>query len=399
MHLTPHLVLVMVVSSALVNVSDDAEVRLVALLAEAAPSDLIQPTFADECQASIDAGEAGPLLDTILQDKGAIAALLVLEPKYDALAAVSLLAALMQRESRSLQDLAKALLVAHVPGTESRKMSLLSVLYNMRSDANEKTLLLQQMFHLAGESCPRLLEEDQALGDLLKGQTAPTIVTMLDAWNVMDRRDIYTTIANVTTGARKQRFLLLLIESYPDAMEAAKEAAVGAVRDPVTLFVQQRMMMSLPAIQSLKENHAALYGLLQVFQEGKLADYQQYLQSNGGEDKVLKPFGLDSDSSMRNMRILSLCSLAAEYEEIPYTKIAETLQLPSDSEVESWVIAAMSSGLLQAKMDQLQHMVMIERCVVRRFDMEQWKGLQRRLEDWKQNVGSVLHGLKDAQAV
>jgi translation initiation factor 3 subunit M len=389
----------MVVSSALVNVSDDAEIRLVALLAEAAPSDLISPTFAQDCQASMDAGQAGPLLTTILKEKGAVAALLVLEPKDDAVAAVSLLSALMEREKRPIQDLVTALVAAELPNTATRKITLLSVLYNMRSDAKEKTLLLQQMFQLAGDSCPRLLEEDQPLGSMLTGRPSPKIVGMMDAWNVTDRRELYKTIVNVTSDERKQRFLLLLIESYPDAIDAAKEAAIGAIRDPVALFVQQRTMLSLPAIQGLQKDNATLYALLKVFQEGKLSDYQAFLQAQGGEDKVITPFGLTSEACMRNMRILSLCSLASEYEEIPYMKVAETLQLPSDSEVESWVIAAMSSGLLQAKMDQLQNMVMVERCVVRRFDVEQWKVLQRRLEDWKQNVGGVLQGLKDAQTV
>lgn len=34
-------------------------------------------------------------------------------------------------------------------------------------------------------------------------------------------------------------------------LAAAKEAAIGAIRDPVTLFIQQRGMLSLPAIQKL----------------------------------------------------------------------------------------------------------------------------------------------------
>lgn len=123
-------------------------------------------------------------------------------------------------------------------------------------------------------------------------------------------------------------------------------------------------------------------------------DYNAFLQANGGEEKVLKPWGLSSDTCVRQMRTLSLCSLAAEHEEIPYSVVAKTLLLPSDDDVESWVIAAVSSGLLSAKMDQLQHKVIVERCVVRRFDSGQWKLLQSRLKAWKQNVGGVISGLK-----
>ena len=126
-------------------------------------------------------------------------------------------------------------------------------------------------------------------------------------------------------------------------------------------------------------------------------EYHAFLKANGGEAKVLQPYGLSSETCIRQMRILSLCSLSAEHEEIPYSVVAKTLLLPSEDEVESWVIAAVSSGLLSAKMDQLQQKVMVERCVVRKFDMAQWKILQSRLKTWKQNVGGVIGGLKQSQ--
>lgn len=135
-----------------------------------------------------------------------------------------------------------------------------------------------------------------------------------------------------------------------------------------------------------------------IFQEGKLEDYNAFVKENGGESAVLVPYGLSSDDCIRFIRILSLCSLAAEHEEIPYSTIAQTLQLPSEDDVESWVIAAVSSGLLVAKMDQLEQKVMVERAVVRKFDIEQWKALQSRLNLWKQNVSGILEGFKQTQA-
>jgi translation initiation factor 3 subunit M len=137
-----------------------------------------------------------------------------------------------------------------------------------------------------------------------------------------------------------------------------------------------------------------LLALLRVFQEGKLEDYHAFIQSNGG-DAVLKQWGLSPDECIRHMRILSLCSLAAEHEEIPYQVVTDTLQT-NPSDIEKWVIAAVSSGLLSAKMDQLQDKVIVERCVVRKFDMEQWKALQSRLHLWKQNVGGILEAYKES---
>ena len=140
-----------------------------------------------------------------------------------------------------------------------------------------------------------------------------------------------------------------------------------------------------------------MHGLLTIFQEGKLDDYNAFLKENGGEPVILAPYNLSSEECIRYMRILSLCSLAAEHEEIPYSTVARTLQLPSEGEVENWVIAAVSSGLLVAKMDQLQQKVMVERAVVRKFDIEQWTSLQSRLNVWKQNVSAILEGFKQTQ--
>tara|TARA_B110001450_G_C17542998_1_gene449396 strand:- start:412 stop:876 length:465 start_codon:yes stop_codon:yes gene_type:complete len=139
---------------------------------------------------------------------------------------------------------------------------------------------------------------------------------------------------------------------------------------------------------------APLLSLLKVFQEGKLEDYHSFIKSNGG-DAVLSQWGLSAEDCSRHMRILSLSSLASEHEEIPYTVVAETLQTTS-TDVEKWVIAAVSSGLLSAKMDQLRETVVVERSAIRKFDTEQWKALQSRLQLWKQNVGGILDAYKQS---
>lgn len=134
-----------------------------------------------------------------------------------------------------------------------------------------------------------------------------------------------------------------------------------------------------------------LHGLLKVFQEGKLQDYRAF--SNKGA--VLQKYGLSEEACTRHMRILSLCSLAGDTEEVPYDLVAKTLDV-SPEEVESWVIAAVSSGLLVAKMDQMNKKIMVERSVVRKFDMAQWKALQTQLHQWKANLTDVLEALKQA---
>ena len=65
--------------------------------------------------------------------------------------------------------------------------------------------------------------------------------------------------------------------------------------------------------------------------------------------------------------------------------VAETLQVRGDEEVEEWVLRAIQTGLMEAKMDQMQRVVVIQRCTNRVFGPSQWKVkgfLKKRCFDW-----------------
>lgn len=391
-------------SSALVNVVDGAELCLVTLLNESAATGSIRNTFVRDCEACIAHSDASQLLKTIVSEQGAIAALVSLDD--EAVSAISLLAACLDRvegnNAAILNELADSIVsISSSNGAAAKGVSLLATLYNMRSDPTEKVGLLVKMIRLAVSSGDVLEVESSVLGKWME----PTqLSTMLDEWKVepAGRRDLYQAAAEGSqkSPSAKQQFTLLQVESYSKSdvdasgLQAAKQAAIGAIRDPVSLFAQQRKILSLPAVQALEKSDAPLFALLKVFQEGNLEDYNSYIKSNGG-DAVLAQWQLSAEDCARNMRILSLCSLAANNEEIPYATVAKSLQTDA-GDVEKWVIAAVSSGLLSAKMDQLEQKVMVERSVVRKFDMEQWKALQSRLHLWKQNVGGILEAYKQS---
>mmetsp|Transcript_2688 Transcript_2688/g.6273 ORF Transcript_2688/g.6273 Transcript_2688/m.6273 type:complete len:412 (+) Transcript_2688:302-1537(+) len=396
-------------SSALVNVVDGAELCLVRLIADSASPGSIRPAFVSDCESCIAHSDASLLIKTIVAEQGAIAALVSLDD--EAVSAISLLAACLDRVRQGspqlLNQLADSIIAigsAGDAGLSAKAISLLATLYNMRSDPSEKVALLVKIILLAASGASGVLEDENSV--LGKWVDPSRLTTMLDEWKVPreGRRDLYRAAAEgsarLSNSNAEQQFTLLVAETYSKSdtdasgVEAAKQAAIGAIRDPVSLFVQQRKILSLPAVQALETSDAPLLELLKVFQEGKLEDYDSYIKSKGG-DSVLSQWGLSPEDCSRNMRILSLCSLAAEHEEIPYSVVAETLQTDS-GDVEKWVIAAVSSGLLSAKMDQLQQKVMVERSVVRKFDMEQWKALQSRLHLWKQNVGGILEAYKQS---
>ncbi len=67
---------------------------------------------------------------------------------------------------------------------------------------------------------------------------------------------------------------------------------------------------------------------------------------------------MDNEECSRKLRLLSLATLAAANQEVHYSVIAKSLQVPED-EVEVWVIMAIGESILEGKMDQLRKLVIV----------------------------------------
>ena len=150
-------------------------------------------------------------------------------------------------------------------------------------------------------------------------------------------------------------------------------------------------MVGLAAVDALKDDsrYRKLFELLDIFTRGKLKDYLAFALAN---EALLTAHNLQHDVCVRNMRLLSMCSLATEHEEIPYAAIASDLDVPL-AEVEAWVVRTITARLIDAKMDQLQSRVMITRCTHRVFGDGHWAQLQCKLTAWKGNVRSIIDTL------
>lgn len=429
-------------SSTLVNISDDADPRLIRVLA---PSTSNPTAFESKCASAISAGDAAGLLRTVI-DAGAIAGLLKADYTTDeAVSAFSLLTVYLERvdDKKVERGLCGALADAvgkagkgddGAEGNKGEKQSaMVAALFNLRTDGNEKVKLLTKIVELSdvlalSPSEPRGVS---ALADMLDASSIKASLVLWGGDDTIDNatlRPLYKAVSNgmdrvlaklekndneedktvkmkiEAAKKRKQTYMLLLLETYKNESKInsevtayAREASIYAIRDPITLFSTQRRILSLPAVSALKKSESALYDLLKIFMEGKLQDYRDFTAM---PDKmtVFATFKLNEDECMRNMCLLSLVSLASEHEEIPYSAIASTLNIKED-DVERWVIRAVGSGLMDAKMDQLRKVVLVERCAVRQFGTKEWTALKHRLDKWKTNVKGVLDALDKSGAV
>ena len=70
--------------------------------------------------------------------------------------------------------------------------------------------------------------------------------------------------------------------------------------------------------------------------------------------------GAESGARLENTRLLSVCALASNERELSYTKIATALEV-EDTSVEEWVIKAVTADLIEAQIDQLRRVIVIDR--------------------------------------
>jgi len=84
-----------------------------------------------------------------------------------------------------------------------------------------------------------------------------------------------------------------------------------------------------------------------------------------------------------------LATLAAQHKEIPYSLISTTLSV-DEGEVESWIILAISARILDAKLDQLRRVAIINRVTQRAFTKREWEQLGQRLHAWRDSTAAML---------
>ena len=78
------------------------------------------------------------------------------------------------------------------------------------------------------------------------------------------------------------------------------------------------------------------------------------------------------------------------------SKLAKALQVELP-EVETWVLRAIGSGLITAKMDQVQQVVAISNCAERDFGQKQWERLHGSLTEWRDSIRSLLQVLQNSR--
>lgn len=282
--------------------------------------------------------------------------------------------------------------------------------------ATTRLQLLLDIFNAIPSNAPRasfsvfrIIVDFAAANELVTTASAQlrTVEARAESWGLKDaeRRELYVKLARALKGADDAsmtfefitKYLALFTEGDKETQTAfplAVEAAVIAIQDPVQYDCME--LLRLPAVAALAEaggKEAATHRLLQIFGSEKLCSYQEFAKSN---QSAVAELGLDNDDCVNKMRILSLVNLATENAEIPYSTIAETLEIQID-EVESWVIRVSRAGLVKTRMDQLRQVVVVARTKVRVFHNNDWAALGTQVGAWKDSLAKLQAMIRQAR--
>uniref|UniRef100_A0A453GR82 PCI domain-containing protein n=1 Tax=Aegilops tauschii subsp. strangulata TaxID=200361 RepID=A0A453GR82_AEGTS len=144
-----------------------------------------------------------------------------------------------------------------------------------------------------------------------------------------------------------------------DAIAAAKEEAAAAIVEFVkSSDLYQCDLLDMPAVAQLEKDdkYQPVYELLKIFLTQRLESYLAFQTANS---TLLQGYGLVHEDCITKMRLMSLLDLSGHCSgEIPYSAITKALEI-NDDVVEYWIVKAISSKILDCKVDQLNQLVIV----------------------------------------
>jgi len=280
------------------------------------------------------------------------------------------------------------------------------------SQANNKELRLRLLMWLYNSLPPNVplrykifkhILEYSAKADLFE-QVAPYL-EFLENWMVdweisaNEKRNLYKEIQAHCRNLNKKmdafHYLkkhMLLFEGVDQkelSSDANQASAVQLVKDAIELptVLQVDDVLNLDAVKYLsKTKHKDLVLLGEIFLSGTVDDLRKFNEKN---KKLFKDHDLVYDDAMSKMRLLTLATLAQGKSEIPLSDIAAALQEKPD-QVEKCVVKAISEDVIDGRIDQLSHKVLVKSAFQRKFGKEEWQILDEKLDKWVDNLENLI---------
>jgi len=193
------------------------------------------------------------------------------------------------------------------------------------------------------------------------------------------------------------------VHDVPTQQMLAKKAIVHSLRDKQTYLYDR--LLNQRVMNHIKDTPD--YELLEIFTKGMLNDYRRFCDSSEGNaflENIQERAKADPRPFLeRKIRQLTLIELAGQTLEkrqegkikdpsLSLDRLCEELQLRDDIAVEEFVIDAIRTNMVKAKLSQRERKVVIHHAVPRQFKREHWVKLSQRLSLWRDQITTINEG-------
>lgn len=145
-------------------------------------------------------------------------------------------------------------------------------------------------------------------------------------------------------------------------------------------------LLALPSIQDLKESHAPVYRLLQIFAHETLHSYKQNVDLPS----------LDANQ-LKKLRMLTLVALARTHTAmvLPYAVLLRELDMDTVQDVEHVIIEAISVGIVKGRLDHEQQCFHVTDVIGRDPTASEMAQMIVTLEKWLRKCDTTLNSLQE----
>merc|ERR1711862_561356 len=135
-----------------------------------------------------------------------------------------------------------------------------------------------------------------------------------------------------------------------------------------------------------KGKHAKLIELCRLFLNGDVKDLDNFYKKN---EKVFQEYDINYQEAKSKIRLLTLATKVHGKTEIALSEVATALEENEDN-VERWVVRALSEGVIDGRIDQFNHKVLVKSSFQRKFEKNEWAFLEAKLVQWTENLDHVI---------
>jgi len=135
-----------------------------------------------------------------------------------------------------------------------------------------------------------------------------------------------------------------------------------------------------------------VYQFLDIFINADIKKYEEFCSNH---PTFLESNGLNSETYSRSIKLAALSRLCSSKPIISYSEVVSAIAVPDD-DVEPLVVEAVMQGLIDVKMNQPQKTIAV-RFAKRKYDVEEWKNLEQRVDTFRSNILDLMNVLKSVK--